>query len=75
MKSTVTPDMPNYLMTSPEFANYMGWTVKNVQCRVSNGSDMPKSIRIGTRRLWRKGDVDAWLKAHEEETSIIAVAA
>jgi len=67
----VRPVTP-HLMTTPEFGSYMGWTTKTIQCRVSSGADMPKSIRIGKRRMWRKADVDAWLNAHEEETSVIA---
>ena len=49
-----------------DVARILRISVSRVHCRLSQGSSMPDSIRIGRRRLFKKSDVIIWLEKFNE---------
>ncbi len=53
-----------------QLANEFGLSKRTLQNRLSNGSAMPPSYKIGKRRMFRRDEVDAWIASTRVETSI-----
>lgn len=53
-----------------QMANEIGLSKRTLQNRLSNGSAMPPSYKIGKRRMFRRDEVDAWITSTRAETSI-----
>lgn len=58
------------LLTAEELARFLRintQTVYNAISKELEGTHIPKSIKIGRRRLWIKSEVLTWLKSIENE--------
>jgi len=58
------------LLTAEELARFLRintQTVYNAISKEQEGTHIPKSIKIGRRRLWIKSEVLTWVKSIENE--------
>jgi len=53
------------LYTIQELANTLRLQPGTVRNKLSRGEDMPRSVRVGRRRLFPEDAVEAWLRAQE----------
>jgi len=54
------------LITPIELARRWKVAPKTIYQRISNGDDMPVSMKLGSRRRFRIEDVERWEKDREE---------
>ena len=47
-----------------------GVSKRTLQNRLSNGSSMPPSYKVGKRRMFCRDEVDAWIASTRVETSV-----
>lgn len=50
------------LLTVTELADFLHMDVGTIRNRLSRGDPMPPSCSVGRRRLFPRGELDAWLK-------------
>lgn len=55
------------LLYVEEVAEMLRKTPSSLRYMVHKGDDVPRSAKIGGRRMWRESDVIAWLDAKFEE--------
>ena len=53
------------LYTIQELANTLRLQPGTVRNKLSRGEDLPRSVRVGRRRLFPEDAVEAWLQAQE----------
>ena len=53
------------LYTIQELANTLRLQPGTVRNKLSRGEDLPRSVRVGRRRLFPEDEVEAWLQAQE----------
>jgi len=58
------------LLTPRELASRWKVAPKTIYQKISNGDDMPRSLKLGSRRRFRLSDVLIWEKGNEEETNV-----
>lgn len=63
-----TQKVPQQLLSPAELAEELGIPVATVRGWIHRGGDLPPSATIGSRRYFRRRDVDAWLDAKFEST-------
>lgn len=54
------------LLTAEELAEFLRTStaqIYNILSRDDEGTELPKSIRVGRRRLWPESEVKAWISA------------
>lgn len=57
-------------ITIDQLALELGVSKRTLQNRLSNGASMPPSYKPGRVRLFRREEVDAWIKNTREITSL-----
>jgi predicted DNA-binding transcriptional regulator AlpA len=57
----MSPQLPPTL-TRPELAIYLHRSVPSID-RDDAAGRLPRAVRIGRRKLWRRAEIDAWLLA------------
>ncbi|MDI4653814.1 MULTISPECIES: AlpA family transcriptional regulator [Pseudoalteromonas] len=58
--------MDEKLLTAEELAKFLRSSpaqIYNILSRDDEGTELPKSIRLGRRRLWPESEVKAWISA------------
>tara|TARA_Y100000034_G_C6899317_1_gene415362 strand:- start:339 stop:611 length:273 start_codon:yes stop_codon:yes gene_type:complete len=69
------PNMNVKLLTAEELAKLLRTSaaqIYNISSRDDEGIELPRSIRVGRRRLWPESEVEAWISAqltNQSETS------
>ena len=59
------------LYTIQELANTLRLQPGTVRNKLSRGEDLPRSIRVGRRRLFPEDAVEAWLQAQEARNEAV----
>lgn len=60
----------SYLMTTKELALLLRTSAQNINNQISRGlegEELPPSLRLGTKRLWRSETVFSWLEGKEAQ--------
>ena len=59
------------LYTIQELANTLRLQPGTVRNKLSRGEDLPRSVRVGRRRLFPEDAVEAWLQAQEARNEAV----